>query len=206
MNAIKNERGVALITALLLTMISLAIVMALLYFVVSGTKLSASQKRYKNVLAASHGGAEVFTKELVPQLFEGYSTSKMINDFSGIHLAVANRTCLDQKLALPTASWGAVCGGAAAKSLSPKQAPDATFKLSGMASQPGFNVFTKIVDTVPGNSDRSGFELLDSAAGVTGTSSGVAPKHVVGVYRIEVQGEKEVNPQEKANLTVLYAY
>lgn len=205
MKIIRNEQGVALITALLLTLISLAIVMALLYYVNTGIKLSASQKRYKSVLAASHGGAEVFTKELVPKLFDGYSTSKLINDFSGINLAIASRACLDQKLSLPTASWSSVCSNTA-KTLEPKQSPDATFKLSGMAGQPGFNVFTKIVDTIPGNSDRSGFALLDSGAGVSGTNSGVAPKHVVGVYRIEVQGEKEVNPQEKANLTVLYAY
>ncbi|HBG08252.1 MAG: hypothetical protein A2075_06740 [Geobacteraceae bacterium GWC2_58_44] len=205
MKAISNERGVALVTALMLTLVTLGIVMALLYYVTMGTKITASQKRYKNVLEASHGGADVFTKEVIPKLFDGYSTSKLIDNFSGIKLALGNSACLNQKLTLPTASWGAACG-ANAKKLDAKLSPDASFTLKGMPTQPGFNVFTKIVDTVPGNSDKSGFELLDSAAGVSGVNSGVAPKHVPAVYRIEVQGEKEINPQEKANLTVLYAY
>ena len=39
MKIIRNEQGVALITALLLTLISLAIVMALLYYVNTGRRI-----------------------------------------------------------------------------------------------------------------------------------------------------------------------
>lgn len=205
MKALRNEQGVALITALMLTLISLGIVMGLLYYITVGTKLSASQKRYKNVLEASHGGVEVFTKELIPKIFDGYSTSKLVTDFDGINLAIPNGNCFNQKLTVATANWSAACG-ASAKTLAPKESPDASFMLKGYVTQPGFNVFTKIVDTIPGNSDKSGFDLLDSGAGVSGSSSGVAPKHTPAIYRIEVQGEREVNPQEKANLTVIYAY
>lgn len=205
MNLIRNEKGVALITALMLTLIALGIVMALLYYVTMGTKGTASQMRYKNVLEASQGGSEVFTKEIIPKVFDGYSTSKLLQDFQGINLAIANRACLEQKLTLPTIQWGAACGPAT-KTMVAKEAPDASFRLKGMPSQSGFNVYTKIVDTIPGNSDKSGFELLDSGAGVSGSNSGVAPKHVPALYRIEVQGEKAVNPQEKAQVTVLYAY
>lgn len=189
----------------MLTLISLAIVMALLYLVTKGTQLSASQKRYKTALAASYGGAEVFTKELIPQIFNNYSTSKLITDYKGIDLALSATGCLQQKLNMNTSDWGSACS-AAAKTFDPKTAPDASFKLKGYLTQPGFKVYSKIVDTRQGNSDQSGFELLDSGAGVTGTSAGVGPKHMPALYKIEVQGERETQAQEKANLTVLYAY
>ena len=92
------------------------------------------------------------------------------------------------------------------KSLDPKAKPDMTFILRASEQTPNFKVYTKLVDTTPGNSDLSGFELLDSGAGVVGSSSGVSPKHIPALYRVEVQGERETNPQEKAQLSVLYAY
>ena len=64
MRTLSNERGVALVTALLLTLISLAIVLSALYFVTQQTQLSGASKRYKNVLDATHGGVEVYTKEI----------------------------------------------------------------------------------------------------------------------------------------------
>jgi hypothetical protein len=204
MKLLRNQQGVALITSLLLMLISLAIVMALLYMVMQGTNMSASHKRYKTALEASHGGVQVFTNELIPKIFAGYSSGKLETDFSMINLKMESGSCLNQKLNNATGNWGGVCA-ANSKLVDPKTLPDITFNLSGPADT-RFKVYAKIVDTAPGNSDMSGFELLDGGAGVTGASSGVAPKHIPAVYRIEVQGEKEQNPREKAGLAVLYAY
>ena len=205
MNTLRNERGVALVTALLLTLVALAIVMAVLYFVMQGTQLSAAHKRYKTALEASHGGVEVFTKEIIPYVFDNTTTGGLANKFGGINLQVpVSNACFQQKLNQPTSKWTACNAGS--KGLDPKSSPDMTFRLNGLPTQPGFNVFTKIVDTTPGNSDLSGFALLDGGSGVTGTSSGVSPKHIPALYRIEVEGERETNPQEKAQLSVLYAY
>jgi len=49
MNRLNNNKGVALVTALMLTLISLTIVMALMYMITQGTTVSASYKRYKNI-------------------------------------------------------------------------------------------------------------------------------------------------------------
>lgn len=205
MKTIRNEKGVALVTALLLTLVALAIVMAVLYFVMQGTQLSAAQKRYKNSLEASHGGAEVFTKEIIPYVFANNTTGGLATKFTGINLQIpVSNACFQQKLYSPTSQW-TNCS-ADSKTLDPKSKPDMILKLNGLLTQPGFNVATKIVDTSPGNSDMSGFALLDSGSGVTGTSSGVSPKHIPAQYRIEVEGERESNSKEKAQLTVLYAY
>jgi hypothetical protein len=65
-------------------------------------------------------------------------------------------------------------------------------------------VYTKIVDTVPGNSDLSGLQL--EGAGVAETSPLVKPLQIPYIYRIEIQGERKNNPTAQANLEVLYAY
>jgi hypothetical protein len=211
MKHIGNDRGIALVTALLLTLISLAIVMALLYLITQGVQLSAASKRYRNALEASYGGAEVFTKEIIPQLMGATNTANLSVLLAGSPV-FSNSPCLQKKLNVATSNWGVpvagwptVCGPTT-KTANPLDTPDATFTLQGTALQPNFNVYAKIVDTQPGNSDTSGIEQLDSASGVAYGAAGVSPKHMPATYRIEIQGQRANNPQEKAHLSVLYAY
>jgi hypothetical protein len=205
MKTLKNERGIALVTSLLLTLISLAIIMAILYMVTQGTKLSAAHKRYKNALEASYGGTELFTKQILPQVFTNTTTGTLANQFSTYDMQLVSNKCFQAKLGMPTANWGADCS-AASKTYDPTATPDLSIKLLGTDPQNAFRVFSKIVDTVPGNSDISGFALLDSGSGVTGSNAGISPMHIPAMYRIEVQGQKENNPKEKSQLSVLYAY
>ncbi len=204
MKSLRNEDGIALVTALLLTLISLTVAMAVLYLISQGIATSSAQKRYQSSLEAAHGGVEFFSKEIVPRLMQGESSGALTSSFSGINLAIPASGCLSQKLDKLPSQWTS-CSGSALTS-DPKQAPDITFTLMGTAVGNNYKIYSKIVDTTPGNSDPSGIDYLDSGSGVTGTSSGVSPKHVPGMYRIEVQGEKEVNPNERALLSVLYAY
>lgn len=205
MKILTNERGVALVTSMLLTMISLAIVMAALYFITQQTQLSAASKHYRNALEASHGGVEVFVKDVIPKIFNNYSTASA---FSGIGMSIPNQGCTATKLSKDTAEWG-TCNDTL-RPYDPKSAPDATFNLKGLGLQPGFNVYAKVVDTQKGNSDTSPYgESLLIGSAVTGglaAAGSVTPKHIPAIYRIEVQGERDKNPQEKAQLTVLYAY
>jgi len=208
MRYLRNEKGIALITALLLTLISLAIVMAVLYFITQGIELSAANKRYKSSLDAAHGGVQVLTKDVMPKVmssFNTYSTSTLKLEFASINLdPLLSNACLKQKLESRTANWTA-CGGGSS-TLDAKVAADFSFILRGTSMSEGYKVFTKIVDTSPGNSDASGAEGLLSGDSVTGSPSGLSPMHLPAKYRIEVQGEKENNPKERARLSVLYAY
>ncbi len=204
MKPLSNENGIALVTSLLLTLISLTVALAVLYMISQGIATSSAQKRYQNSLEAAHGGVEFFAKEIVPRLMQGDSSATLASSFSGISLTFPASACLSQKLdKLPT-QW--ISCSATALTSDPKQSPDITFMLSGATAGNNFKIYSKIVDTTPGNSDPSGIDYLESGSGVTGTSSGVSPKHVPGLYRIEVAGEKEVNPNERALLSVLYAY
>jgi hypothetical protein len=206
MKILGSEKGVALVTSLLLTLLSLAITMALLSFIIAGTKISASQKRYSNSLSAAYGGVEVTTKDLLPKIFNGYTSSVLSSSFSNINLSVqSSNACLRQKLNLPTNQWTTAVCGASMTTQDAAIAPDFRFTLSGATAATNFNLFAKIIDTVPGNSDPSGVEL-DPGMAVAGSAPGISPMHLPAMVTLEVEGTQGSKPQEKADLSVLYAY
>jgi hypothetical protein len=201
---INNKKGVALVTALMLTLISMGIIMALLTMITAGTKLTGAQKRYRTAMEAAHGGSEVAIKDIIPLILRNYSTSTLITqlqtDFSSIGLQVAtNQACLQAKLSKSSSQWPAGCSSA----MSPKQSPDMSFTLQATAGDP-YRVYAKIVDTVSGNSDLSGLQL--EGAGVAESSPVLTPQHFPYLYRVEVQGERSANAREQANISALYAY
>lgn len=214
-----NEKGVALVTSLLLTLIALGIIMVLMYSVIANIQTSAASKRYKNVVEAAYGGVSLSVNEFIPNLnsaiFGNYSSGSesglsMLKDqyASTINLDIPSPACLRDKLDNATANWSSSCS----KTMDPKDNPDMTFVLksglTGLTSNPGFKVYTKIVGTpVKGNTDkadkpnlRKGENVIESAE-IEGT--GVT---IPTTYRLEVQAEQENNPREKANISVLYAY
>lgn len=206
MKYIRNEKGMALVTALMFTLICLAIIMTLMYYVLTGTKMSAAHKRYRNSLEASYGGTELVTKTIIPRLFNDYVNGKdelLLHLGSPSPIALLLGPDLQTKLTTPTAGWGA-----ASKTVNPKDSPDITFTLSGLNANNNFKVYSKIVDTVSGVGliDESGIDYLDPGIGTAGTSNSTQTPRTPNIYSIEIQGEAEVNPKEKAALSVLYAY
>ena len=225
MNRLKNEKGIALVTALLLTLISLTFVMAMIYLLTQGTKTSGGTKQYKNALEASYGGVEFFTKDALPQMLEA-GTAFTAASFTGLYAAnptlnvAINPTdaCMRAKLTSPSANWG---GGVC----TPDQIssdisllrtnPDMTFTLPGTAGTPGYRVYTKVVETKVGNTDTSlvgssGALLVGSGVGrsesqARGGASGPATK-IPYLFTLQVQGEAANNPRETKELTVLYAH
>jgi len=222
MKLLANQKGIALITALLLTLISLTIVMYLLFMITSGVKLSGANKRYKTALEASYGSTDLIIKEIIPAIFSktiavnaytpwdnslrdlGYSTSM---DFT------ANTdACLLDKLTNPSSNWGPACS----KSPNAKESPDFSIKLNSTSSDP-FTVYTKIIDTICSDkrayptgkctgSDLSGYDQLDGGQGTTGGAAGITVQSMPATYRIEVQGERTTNFSERSKLSILYAY
>jgi hypothetical protein len=207
MRMLSGEAGAALVTALMLTMLSLVIALTLLYTVTAGTRISASQKRYRSALAAAQGGVELATGEIIPRLMqlEPSTRTTLQNDFALIGLKLPGYGCLQQKLSSPTAAWTAC--SAAQTNADPADAPDLTFTLgSTLSFDQGYRVAVKIVDAVPGNSDVSGGnDLLESGNSVSGKEEAIRPQHVPGMYSISVQGAGG-SAREKARLSLLYAY
>jgi len=215
MRYLRNEDGVALVTALMFTLICLAMIMTLMYYVLMGTKMSAAQKKYSSSLEASYGGTELVTKTIIPRLFADYTTGSqsLKTDFAGTgtgkidlkfgETGTSSSSDLKTKLLKPTKDWPS----SISRTVDPKTVPDFVFTLKGGGAG-DFKVYSKIVDTIAGVGliDTSGIDYLDGGIGVAGTSTSTQTPRTPNIYSVEVQGEAAVNPREKAGLTVLYAY
>ena len=86
-----------------------------------------------------------------------------------------------------------------------RSSPDIRFTVSGIAPARPFDVYTKIIDTVAGNSSTSGITLEGQGAAESQTGM-ITAQHFPYMYRMEVQSERQNDATEKANFTVLYAY
>lgn len=202
---VRNNQGIALVTSLMLTLISMTIVMALLYMVTQGIKASGQNKTYRTAVEASYGGSEIMVKDIIPIMMQNYSSATFQANVqgafpSGLGVQVlSDSKCMQSKLVNSTANWPAGCSNTS----NPKQSPDMQMTLRATSGSP-FIVTTKIVDTVAGNSDTSGLQLEGS--GVAESSTLLTPKSIPYIYRMEVQGERQDNSNSQANLEVLYAY
>lgn len=201
---VRNNKGIALVTSLMITLISLTIVMSLMYMITQSTQISGANKRYKTALEASYGGSELFTKDILPFLLKNYESADFAasaaTTFTNVGLQVnASQACLQSKLTLPSGKWPAGCNNTP----SPKQNPDMTFNLLSATATP-YTIYSKIVETMLGNTDVSGLQL--EGAGVAEAMSGITPQHFPYLYRLEIQGEQSVSSAAQANIEVLYAY
>ena len=211
-----NNKGIALVTSLMLTLITMVIIMGLFFNITQSIKMSAAQKAYRNVTEASYGGADLMMQDIIPRLFLNGTTNDamttimntLTSEYNASTLAKMNMTflasnaCLRTKLNnITTTGWGACSSDP-----NPKKSPDMTFKLAGSSGQ-SFTIYSKIVDTIPGvKYPDSGAVLLGQ--GVTEDLILVAQIQKLAhyVYRIEVAGERTTNASERSNISVLYEY
>jgi hypothetical protein len=228
MKHLKSENGIALITALMFTVLSLVISMALLYMVTAGAKTSGSLKRYKTAMDATYGGTELITKEIIGKALAFSNFSASGNSFTTYFpnqmgtmtiLSESNLDCLHMRLTTPRRFWSDACSTISSSS------PDISFRLNAASGSP-YRVYSNIVNTsewritsfpgtglkittsLAGNSDvTSGEESELTQGGVVKTGTPLKTPHYPFVYKIEIQGERQNNPaMEKGNMSVLYAY
>lgn len=215
---IYNQNGIALVTALMFTLLSLGIAMLLLYMLTSHTQLSGAQKRYKTAVEASYGTADLLAKDIIPQMFQAqYSTaSKLPNlaaKFSAIDMNLFSSDCMNDKRSKKTSEWSKCSSNSTTDNAA--LSPDLSFKLPTLTGKKDFIIYTKIIDTRCGGSSVLGqpcsssvntpFEDLELGQGVPQYSVATG-MHLPAYYRIEVQGERVSNAKERAKLSVLYAY
>jgi len=200
---LKNNKGIALITSLMLTLISLVIILSVMTLINNSIKRTGAQKRYKTAVEAAYGGTDIVVKEMMPFILQNMDSANLGATLQGQYaagwLTVTSDQCLIDKLTKTTNSWNAACN----QSLNPKQTPDLVFPLTSLNGKP-FSVYAKIVDTSSGNTDTSGLQL--EGAGVAESTSVLTPQQKPYVYRLEIQGERSINASEQSNLSVLYAY
>jgi len=201
---ITDNKGIALVTSLMLTLISLVIIMSVMFLITQSTISTGIVKRYKNTVEATYGGTEVVMKDVIPFILKNYTSasiqSRLATNFSSIGLSSISKDCLLAKISLSSDKWPSACSS----TVDPKSGgADFSFSLQASGGQP-FSVYTKIVDTVGGNTDQTGLQLEGS--GVAESSPIITPQHFPYVYRVEIQGERSTNATEKSRMSVLYAY
>lgn len=188
MRRIGNERGIAMVVVLLLMMVALALTGGMLYMLARGGYMSAMERRYKTALDAGIGGTDV-TLQLIAG--RGALTMQPANNL------VINGT-ISAKIDNSTATWGAAVDNSV--SIDPGNAAtyDARFDLGD------YRVYTKIIDTVQGNSGADE-GLLKSGVVNAGTGELVVVS-MPYLYTVEILSQHATNPRQRAKLSVLYEY
>jgi hypothetical protein len=215
MEMVRNEKGVALVLVLILSLIGLAMVAALLFMVTQSTSMSGYHRLYRTAEDAGLGGTSVVTEyitsaiPLVAQELKLDNTSMAVLNTSGLgatlnakyetQLTAGVTPCLIQKLASSTGNWTSC--GSSDESLDPTEEPDLKFDLGN------YRVYTKIVDTVQGNTDSGGLKPgALRGTGVVDSQGRISPAANPSLYRIEVQAQGKTNTREVSRYSVLYAY
>jgi hypothetical protein len=219
MKLTNNEKGIALVTALMLTLISLTFMMAVLYLLTQGARTSASAKHYASAMEATYGGVDFFTKDAIPQMLTA-STLVTESYLQGIYPTLdmhlmASSACVQDKLTKATGEWSAACSenNKSSDITQLKTTADMTFTFAGTAGSSAYKIYSKIIDTAIGNTDTSQWASGGLLTGVgvvrSGTAEGgsnTAATKIPYLFNIEVQGEAAANPLETTRLSLLYAY
>lgn len=135
-----NERGIALITTLLLMVLGFAVVVILLQMVTQGTKISGVEQRYSTALEASKGGENVIIDTI---LNDGALNADLVAT-GNILGNTFNADCFRQKITkatslTPKVNWGACSDNNLTSDLT--KDPDIMMNLNN------YQVLIKIIDT-----------------------------------------------------------
>lgn len=185
MKIVRNEKGVALVFVLLLSVVALIATAGLLHLLARGGYISGQQKRYHTALEAARGGAEA-TFQVVA---DGGADTMGLGADIGSDLAT--------KLTNSTADWG---GADATSTIDPDN--PATYDLRFDLGR--YRIHSKVVDTFIGNSGPD-TGLLKTGVVNTGTGE-VTVMNMPYLYTIEELSQSRTNPSERAKLSILYQY
>jgi hypothetical protein len=188
MKILRNEKGFAMMFVLILAAISLAMTLAMLMMVSRGSFLSGQQKRYRTAVEASRGGMEAMFQMISDR---GNPTTSYTNQ------VFPNTAALGIKLAGPIATWGGLDNSSTID-------PGVSTSYDMRIDLGTYRVYTKIVDTVDGNSGAD--EGLSKTAVVNSGSGEVTVVSVPYLYTIEVLSQSTTNPTERSKLSILYQY
>jgi hypothetical protein len=183
-----KEKGAALILVLLLTVVGLIAAAGVLYMAARGGNIFGQGTRYRTAVQAAKGGAEI--------------TFQVIGD-RGIFTVPLGGTSyvgpnLSAKLTGATGTWPTGADNSVTINPDVPATYDMSFELGD------YTVFSKIVDTVPGNSGAN-TGLLNT--GVVNTGSGeVIVVSMPFLYTIEELTQSTVNPSERVKYSILYQY
>jgi hypothetical protein len=213
---LRSEKGLALVTVLVLSLICLAIISTLLYMVIQGTRFSGFYKRYETAREAAVGGSELGADLILKRgemVIPGFVNLPNFCDcgdpddpndnlYAGVPTCLCDKLC-DTTFTYPGPVLNWIHCGANDTALDPTTNPDIQFTLVGVNAN--YQVSVKIVDTIRGNSDLSGEEL--GGTGVVSSTTGmITAPPMPYLFRVEINSQDTGNLQERARLSGLYAF
>lgn len=175
-----------MVFVLILAAISLAMTLAMLIMVSRGSYVSGQQKRFRTAVEAGRGGMEAMF-----QLISNRGNADAL-------YTMPNPADVQTKLAGPVSTWGVGLDNTSTIDPTVATSYDMTIDLGA------YRVYTKIVDTVEGNSGAD--EGLIKTAVVNAGSGEVTVVSVPYLYTIEVLSQSTVSPTERSKLSILYQY
>jgi hypothetical protein len=137
MKTIRNEKGFALGFVMVLAAIALVFTLAMLVMVSRSSFISGQQKRYRTAVEAGHGG--------VGAMLQLISSRGVISDNVYSNQSIPSTTNLGTKLSRTSTSWGSIDNSITID-------PDVSSSYDMRIDLGTYRVYTKIVDTVEGNS------------------------------------------------------
>lgn len=195
-----DDKGIALVTVLVLSAIALIVMAGLIYMIIIGTQTSGIIKRYKTAVEAGIGGVDITTQLIAARGNNPFDAT--ITNL--LKFTITNQNCLNDKMINKTENWSE-CDASKAKSITINNSDPQTYDVSfELGLSPTYKVFAKIVDTVEGNS--GGVEGLIKGGVVESNPGEVSVMSIPYLYTIEVNAERKDNPTERAKLSVLYEY
>jgi hypothetical protein len=223
MKLLRNEKGIALVMVLIFSLIGLAIVSAMLFMLTQGTRISGSLKIYKSGDEAGLGGTFTIA-EMIKN--KGLAPALTTQPFGPPGSGAGQDPCLLQKLGTSKSTTSATLWDKcipARRSMDP-MAEDPNCPLDPVSNKhycadmtvdfpgpPGitFRSYTKIVDTIKGNTDTSGL-VPSGQLGGTGVVEAAGGQSYAGanpyLYKLEIQTQNQTNPTEKSRYSALYAH
>lgn len=174
-----------MVFVLVLAAISLAMTLAMLMMVSRGSFLSGQQMRFRTAIEAGRGGMEA--------MFQLISNRGNTNPL----YTMPNPTGVQTKLGGPIAGWGGLDNSSTIN-------PTDNNSYDMWVNLGTYTVYTKIVDTVDGNSGAD--EGLIKTGVVNSGSGEVTVVSIPYLYTIEVLSQSTTNPTERSKLSVLYQY
>jgi hypothetical protein len=204
---IKNEKGIALIVALIVAFIILVLGSTALYISMQSTIMSGAFKQYRNSIEAAAGAFDE-TKRILGSIKSGSSVT-----FPNT-LIDKKTACLKYKLTHPTTEWEDPNSDLSDKcSVNASQAENTNsdnivnhYDLK--YSLGNYLVYIKITNSLEGNTSVSVSQSL-TAGGVTASKEGTNIIHLPKVpylYRMEIISESTLNSKNKAHVSLLYGY
>lgn len=197
---LRNSHGVALVTAIIVSLIGLLMLASLLFVTRSGLWTSGSQRRYQVALESAYGGMLFWNKEIIQRGINGTNLGAMGNYGGILSNVVINNANFNTKLTTT---------GFEGDGTYPVSNPaDATLTFTFPPPNANVLVNASIRSTSSGNSSSSTNSLI--SGGVVSNNSGtITPQQVPYIYQTAFEARSVVGLQEfreRADVLSLYVY